>query len=129
LTSINEEYLPIFTDMINNLFPDITPPEIKYEVLIDAIKRSMLKNNLQPTDSAVLKIVQLYEIKSYRSSVIIIGNSGAAKSTTWKILRDTFILLKSEQINSFETVIVSNIVILYIISINKYKSFYETKYQ
>ncbi|XP_060835340.1 dynein axonemal heavy chain 2-like [Rhopalosiphum padi] len=105
LTSINEEYLPIFTDMINNLFPDITPPEIKYEVLIDAIKRSMLKNNLQPTDSAVLKIVQLYEIKSYRSSVIIIGNSGAAKSTTWKILRDTFILLKSEQINSFETVI------------------------
>lgn len=99
--------------MINNLFPDITPPEIKHEVLIDAIKRSMLKNNLQPTDSAVMKIVQLYEIKSYRSSVIIIGNSGAAKSITWKTLRDALILLKSEQINSFETVIVSYILILY----------------
>lgn len=98
-------------DMINNLFPDITPPEIKCEVLIDAIQRSMLKNNLQPTDSAVLKIVQLYEIKTYRSSVIIIGNSGAAKSITWKTLRDTLILLKSEQINSFETVIVRSIII------------------
>jgi len=96
--------------MINNLFPDITPPGTKYEVLIDAIKRSMLKNNLQPTDSAVLKIVQLYEIKTYRSSVIIIGNSGAAKSITWKTLRDTQILLKCEQIDSFETVIVSSII-------------------
>ncbi|XP_008181522.3 dynein heavy chain 2, axonemal [Acyrthosiphon pisum] len=105
LANINKEELPIFTDMINNLFPDITPPETKYEVLIDAIKRSMLKNNLQPTDSAVLKIVQLYEIKTYRSSVIIIGNSGAAKSITWKTLRDALILLKREQINSFETVI------------------------
>ncbi|CAI6360698.1 unnamed protein product [Macrosiphum euphorbiae] len=105
LANINKEELPIFTDMINNLFPDITPPETKYEVLIDAIKRSLLKNNLQPTDSAVLKIVQLYEIKTYRSSIIIIGNSGAAKSITWKTLRDTLILLKSEQINSFETVI------------------------
>lgn len=96
--------------MINNLFPDITPPELRYDVLIDAIKRTMLKNNLQPTDSAVLKIVQLYEIKTHRPSVIIIGHSGAAKSTTWKTLSDTLILLKNEQINSFETVIVSTII-------------------
>jgi len=107
LANINKEDLPILPDIINNLFPDITPPETKYEVLIDAIKRSMLKNNLQPTDSAVSKIVQLYEIKTHRSSVIIIGKSGAAKSITWKTLRDTLILLKNEQINSFESVIVS----------------------
>lgn len=107
LACINKADLPIFTDMINNLFPDITPPETKNEVLIDAIKRTMLKNNLQPTDSAVLKIVQLYEIKTYRSSVIMIGNSGTAKSITWKTLRDTLILLNSEQISSFESVVVS----------------------
>lgn len=94
-------------DITNNLFPDITPSESKNDILIDAIKRSMIKNNHQPADSAILKIVQLYEIKNFRRSVIIIGHSGAAKSTTWKTLRDTLVLLKREQVNTFETVIVS----------------------
>lgn len=69
----------------------------------------MLKNNLQPSDSAVLQIVQLYETMCFRRSVILIGHSGSAKSTAWKTLRDTFVLLKSEQVNDFETVIVSRI--------------------
>lgn len=99
-------------DISNNIFPDIVPPELKQDVLIDAIKRTMLKNNLQPSDSAVLKIVQLYEAKSFRRSVILIGHSGSAKSTAWKTLRDTLVLLKSEQVNNFETVIVSHILSL-----------------
>lgn len=94
-------------DITNNLFPDITSLESKNDILIDAIKRSMIKNNHQPSDSAILKIVQLYEIKNFRHSVMIIGHSGAAKSTTWKTLRDTLVLLKKEQVNPFETVIVS----------------------
>lgn len=70
----------------------------------------MLKNNLQPSDSVVSQIVQLYETKCFRRSVILIGHSGTAKSTKWKALRDTLVLLKSEQVNNFETVIVSRIV-------------------
>lgn len=93
-------------DITNNLFPDINPPESNHGVLVDAIKRSMLKNNLQPSDASILKTVQLYEIKNYRRSVIIIGNSGAAKSTTWKTLRDTLVLLSREQVDSFQTVTV-----------------------
>lgn len=110
LTYITNEDLPVFMDITNNLFPDITPPESKNDILINAIKRSLLKNNHQTSDSAVLKIVQLYEIKNFRRSVIIIGRSGAAKSTTWKTLRDTLLLLKKEQVDKFETVIVSRII-------------------
>lgn len=95
--------------IINDIFPDITLRESKNDVLIDAIKQTMIKNNHYPSDSALLKVVQLYEIKNCRRSVIMIGNSGAAKSTTWKTLRDTLNFLKKEQINTFETVVVSNI--------------------
>jgi dynein heavy chain len=102
-------------DITNNLFPGIKSPESNHGVLVDAIKRTMLKKNLQPSDASILKIVQLYEIKNYRRSVIIIGHSGAAKSTTWKTLRDTLVLLNREQINKFETVIVCRISIVIII--------------
>lgn len=69
----------------------------------------MLKNNLYPSESAILKVIQLYEIKNCRHSVIMIGNSGAAKSTTWKTLRDTLNLLEKEEVDTFTTVIVSYI--------------------
>lgn len=107
LTYIRNEDLPIFMDIINSLFPDITPPESKNDILIDAIKQCMVKNNQQPSTFAVSKIVQLYETKSFRRSVIITGQSGSAKSTTWKTLRDTLALLKKERVNNFENVIVS----------------------
>lgn len=99
-------------DIINNLFPSINTPEPNHRVLVDAIKRTMLKKNLQPSNASILKIVQLYEIKNYRRSVIIIGNSGAAKSTTWKTLRDALVLLNREHVNTFETVIVCRIIIV-----------------
>lgn len=95
--------------MTNSLFPNAARPETKNYVLIKAIKQTMMDNNLQPSDSAVSKIVQLYEVKNFRNSVILIGRSGAAKSTTWKILRDTMARLKREQVDTFETVYVSYI--------------------
>lgn len=97
-------------EITSNVFPDVCPPEMKHDILVDAIKRSMLNNNLQPSDSAVSQIVHLYETKSYRRSVILIGRTGTAKSTTWKTLRDTLVLLKREQVNNFEAVIVSRII-------------------
>lgn len=111
LPNLTKEHLPIFMDIKNDLFPEDVTPSLSVSkkdcVLTNAIKRCMLKNNHQPTDLAVSKIVQLYEIKSFRRSVIIIGHSGAAKSTTWKTLRDALVLLKTEQVDTFQTVIVS----------------------
>ncbi|VVC43185.1 Dynein heavy chain, domain-2,Dynein heavy chain domain,Dynein heavy chain, domain-1,Dynein heavy chain, P- [Cinara cedri] len=105
LVNMTKEDLPIFMDIINNIFSDITLPETKNNLLIDAVKRSMLKNNHQPFDTAIIKTIQLYEVMRYRRSVIIIGDTGTAKSITWKTLKDTFTLLKKEHVNMFETVI------------------------
>lgn len=106
--NMTKENLPVFMNIINNIFLDITLPETKNNLLINAIKQSMLINNYQPSDTAVLKVVQLYEVMNFRRSVIIIGDTGTAKSTTWKTLKDVLILLKGEHINNFETVIVSH---------------------
>lgn len=105
---MTKEDLPVFMDIINNIFVDITLPETKNNVLIDAIQRTMLKNNYQPSDTAVLKIVQLYEVIHFRRSVIIIGHTGKAKSTAWKTLRDALVLLTREHVNNFVPVIVSH---------------------
>lgn len=112
LSNITKQDLPVFKDITDGLFPDIIIPHVtesRNDVLKDAIKQTMLKNNHQPSESAALKIVQLHEIKNCRRSVIIIGRSGAAKSTTWKTLKDALGLLKREDDNTFEAVIVSRI--------------------
>lgn len=107
LAKLTVDDLPLFMGITNDLFPKITLPEVKNDVLITAIKRCMEKNNHQPTEPAISKIVQLYETKISRHSVMILGYTGAAKTTTWKTLRDAMALLKSENVHSFEKVIVS----------------------
>lgn len=107
LAKLTVDDLPLFMGITKDLFPKIILPVVKNDVLVDAIKRCMLKNNHQPSDSAIAKVVQLYETKVSRHSVMILGQTGAAKTSTWKTLRDSMILLKKENVDGFETVIVS----------------------
>jgi len=99
--------LPLFMGITHDLFPSITLPVVKNDVLIDAIKRCMIKNNHQLSESAIAKIVQLYETKISRHSVMVLGLTGATKTATWKTLRDAMTLLKKEKIDLYEKVIVS----------------------
>lgn len=107
LAKLTVDDLPLFMGITNDLFPKIILPEVKNDTLIKAINLCMVKNNHQPSESAISKIVQLYETKISRHSVMILGHTGAAKTTTWKTLRDAMGLLKKMNVNSFETVIVS----------------------
>lgn len=107
LAKLTVDDLPLFLGITKDLFPSITLPVVKNDVLIGAIKRCMIRNNHQPSESAIAKIVQLYETKVSRHSVMVLGSTGTTKTTTWKTLRDTMALLKSEKVNTFETAIVS----------------------
>jgi len=107
LAKLTVDDLPLFMGITNDLFPKIILPEVKNDTLIKAINLCMVKNNHQPSESAISKIVQLYETKISRHSVMVLGHTGAAKTTTWKTLRDAMGLLKKMNVNSFETVIVS----------------------
>lgn len=107
LAKLTIDDLPLFLGITNDLFPNIILPVVKNDILIDAIKRCMIKRNHQTSKSAIAKIVQLYETKISRHSVMVLGLTGAAKTTTWKTLRDAMNLLKKEKVSSYEKVIVS----------------------
>ena len=61
-----------------------------------AIQKELKAANLQNIDVTVTKIIQLYETKNSRHSVMIVGLSGSGKSVTWKILQNTLTRLKKE---------------------------------
>lgn len=61
-----------------------------------AIERELKEANLQFIDITVTKIIQLYETKNSRHSVMIVGATGSGKSVTWKMLRNTLSRLKKE---------------------------------
>jgi dynein heavy chain len=107
LAKLTADDLPLFMGITKDLFPKIVLPVIKNDVLVSAIKQCMLNKNHQPSDSAIAKIVQLYETKISRHSVMILGQTGTAKTSSWKTLRESMILLKKEKVDGFETVIVS----------------------
>lgn len=107
LAKLTVDDLPLFMGITNDLFPKINLPVVKNDILIGAIKRCMINKNHQPSVSAIAKIVQLYETKVSRHSVMVLGATGTAKTVTWKTLRDAMTLLKKEKVELFETVIVS----------------------
>jgi len=110
LAKLTIDDLPLFLGITRDLFPNITLPVFKNDILIDAIKRCMIKNNYQPSESAIAKIVQLYETKISRHSVMLLGLTGATKTVTWKTLRDAMTLLKKEKVDPYEKIIVSTII-------------------
>ncbi len=59
-----------------------------------AIDEELTKANLQKIDITRTKIIQLYETKNSRHSVMIVGLSGSGKSVTWKMLQNTLSNLK-----------------------------------
>ena len=61
-----------------------------------AIAKELQLANLQMTDITVTKIIQLYETKNSRHSVMIVGQTGSGKSVTWNMLRNTLTRLKKE---------------------------------
>ncbi|XP_050440794.1 dynein axonemal heavy chain 2-like [Adelges cooleyi] len=104
LPMLADRDVPLFMDIKNDFFPDTTLPDLKRDELVDAVKRCMLAGQLQPSKSAVAKVVQLHETKQRRRSVIVVGQTGAAKSRTWKTLQNALTLLNSQKVDGFERV-------------------------
>lgn len=88
--------LPLFNGIMSDIFPGVSLPTVEYEDMTTAIKKEFALAGLQPIESAITKVIQLYETKNSRHSVMILGRSGTAKTATWKGLRDSMTRLKKE---------------------------------
>ncbi|XP_054274165.1 dynein axonemal heavy chain 2 [Macrosteles quadrilineatus] len=104
LAKLTSDDLPLFNGITGDLFPGVVLFPIDYSVMITAIKQEMQEQSLQVTTFTLNKVIQLYETKTSRHSVMIVGRTGAAKSATWKVLQGTMGKLKAQGVPGYEAV-------------------------
>lgn len=104
LAKLTYDDLPLFTSIMNDIFPSVEVPIIKHEKFISAIKAEIKKIKLQEIPIAISKVIQLYETKCSRHSVILLGETNTAKSATWKLLKGTCCTMKTMNAGGFEHV-------------------------
>ncbi|CAL1538804.1 unnamed protein product [Lymnaea stagnalis] len=90
LTSID---LPLFNGIMSDLFPGIETPSVDYSKIKNAIEDELREQKYQVNPHTMMKVVQLFETKSSRHSVMIVGGTQSAKTVTWRVLQATMIRL------------------------------------
>ena len=70
----------------NEDFPSVEYVPADLENLHTAIRKIAHDNYLDPTDLWITKAIQLYQIQQIHHGVMMVGNSGAGKTSVWKTL-------------------------------------------
>ena len=78
--------LPLFENIILDLFPGVKKPEQTYGGLVDRIIEQCKIDNLQAADAFMTKIIQLYDTIQVRHGLMIVGPTGGGKTQNWKVL-------------------------------------------
>jgi len=96
--------LPLFENIISDLFPNIERPVINYGDLLVGIKHGCDKLNLQPTDSFIQKTLQLYDTIQVRHGLMLVGPTGGGKTSNYKVLQEAMTYLAKEEKGDFTKV-------------------------
>jgi len=86
----------LFENLIMDLFPGKVVPESSSGDLERAIVESINEVDLQPKETFVTKVVQLYETFNVRFGVMLVGPTGGAKTTNYQILKSAMTKLRNE---------------------------------
>lgn len=101
---LTSEDLPLFFGIMCDIFPDVIIAGIDYSHFNVAIYEEFIDNGLQPITIAVKKVIELFETKNSRHSVMIIGDTGTAKSVTWRTLQGAYCRMNAQRFQGWETV-------------------------
>lgn len=77
-----QDDLPLFENIITDLFPGVERPKIDHGQLIAAIHDKTLKRNLEPVKTFIDKIIQLYDTIQVRHGLMLVGPTGGGKTCT-----------------------------------------------
>lgn len=83
----------LFSNLIDDVFPDVPVREIEYAQLRPAIEGAIKELGLQLVEPQIQKILQLYEALQQRMGVVLVGPSGSGKSTLLRVLRNAMMRL------------------------------------
>lgn len=78
--------LPLFESIIKDLFPGVDRPRVNYGDLISALQTTCKKLKLQPVDSFLDKVIQLYDTIQVRHGLMLVGPTGGGKTSNYRVL-------------------------------------------
>ncbi|ESP04959.1 hypothetical protein LOTGIDRAFT_184938 [Lottia gigantea] len=101
LTSVD---LPLFNAIMSDLFPGVETPVIDYSKMKSAVEEELKLEKLQVNNHTITKIIQLYETKTSRHSVMIVGATQSGKTVAWKTLQNAMTNLNKKGEPGFQQV-------------------------
>ena len=104
LAKMTNTDLPLLKGMMSDLFPGVETHEEDYGAFRDAIVGELKAHKYQATEWMVSKVIQLYETKNSRHSVMIVGHTGSGKSVAWRTLQRAMSACKKNNVPGFEVV-------------------------
>ena len=84
-----KEDIPLFMNIIKDLFPKTEMPKNDLDDLMEKINDNIKKRKLQPHANFISKIIQLYDTIQVRHGLMIVGPTGGGKSSNWQILQQS----------------------------------------
>jgi dynein heavy chain len=94
--------LPLFENIMVDLFPGVEKPNIDLGALFDQFKTSCKELNKQSVPQFVEKMVQLYDTIRVRHGLMLVGPTGGGKTANYKVLAHAMTALKD--LEQFELV-------------------------
>ncbi|KAA6355293.1 MAG: putative dynein heavy chain, partial [Streblomastix strix] len=78
--------VPLFMDIIRDLFPGVNIPAIEHAILQGAISTALKIQGMQPAQQFILKCLQVYETMEVRWGLMLVGETGTGKTTCLRAL-------------------------------------------
>ncbi|XP_078792424.1 dynein axonemal heavy chain 2 isoform X2 [Oryzias latipes] len=104
IAKLSSADLPLFSGIIQDLFPAVETPVIDNQKLKVAVELELRRSGLQVTPFTVTKVLQLYETKNSRHSSMLVGKAGSGKSVTWRTLQNSLNELHNQSQPGFQLV-------------------------
>jgi len=79
--------LPLFDNIISDLFPGVERPQMDYGALKDACETCCKESHLQPTDYFVKKQFELFDMIQVRHGMMLVGPTGGGKTCCYRNLQ------------------------------------------
>jgi dynein axonemal heavy chain len=96
--------VPLFTHLMNDLFPSIELVPSDYGELQIEIQNQLRKEGLQVHQGIIDKILQLYETQKTRHGNMLVGRTLGGKSTVWRTLQNSLSALAARNVPGYERV-------------------------
>lgn len=81
-----QEDIRLFRNIIDDLFPETSKPNVERETLQQAVTVSLGRLNLAENKEFMEKVFQLYDTIRVRHGLMLIGPTGGGKTTAVRVL-------------------------------------------